>query len=124
MTFSLRRLTITIVFVLLIGAATVISVFLATFDLNSFRGQLSDSLSSRLSQPVNLGQAHFSIKHGPSFAFENVLVGTKDAAFHLRTEHVFFRLEVLPLLTGSFKFTEILFEKPPAPFTVNFSLSL
>jgi hypothetical protein len=112
MTFSLRRLTITIVFVLLLGAAVVASVFLTTFDLNSFRGELSDEISSRISQPVNLGQAHFSLKHGPSFAFDNVLVGTKDASLHVRAEHVFFRLEVLPLLTGNIKFTEILFEKP------------
>lgn len=112
MKFSARRLIITIIFVLLIGAATVISVFLNTFDLNNFRAQISDTLSSRLSQPVNLGQAHFSIKHGPSFAFSDVLVGTKDAPLHLTADHVFFRLEVLPLLSGQFKFSEILFEKP------------
>ena len=111
MKFSLRRLLVTIVFILLIGAATVISAFLATFDLNNFRAEISDSLSSRLSQPVSLGKAHFSIKHGPSFAFDNIVIGKKGTSLHLRAEHVFFRLEVLPLLSGNFAFTEVLFEK-------------
>jgi len=112
MTFSLRRLIITIIFVLIIGAASVISVFLSTFDLNHFRGQISDTISSRLSQPVDLGQAHFSIKHGPSFAFDKIRIGTKSAPLYLTAEHLFFRLEVLPLLTGDIKFLEILFEQP------------
>ena len=112
MTFSLRRLIITIIFVLIIGATSMVTVFLSTFDLHSFRADISDAISVRLSQPVSLGQAHFSMKHGPSFAFDNVLIGTKDAPLHLKANHLFFRLEVLPLLIGNFRFSEILFEDP------------
>ncbi|PLX81084.1 MAG: hypothetical protein C0615_00240 [Desulfuromonas sp.] len=112
MTFSLRRLTTTIIIILLIGVSAFVTAVVSSFDLNNFRAELSDEISSRISQPVDLGKAHFSIKHGPSFAFDQILMGSKDGSFYLTAEHIFFRLEALPLITGKFKFSEILFEEP------------
>ncbi|PLX98622.1 MAG: hypothetical protein C0623_11465 [Desulfuromonas sp.] len=123
MKFSLRRLIVTITLVLIIAATTIVSIFISEFDLNNFRAQISDSISTQLSQPANLGKAHFSIKHGPSFAFDDILIGTKQGPLYLTAEHIFFRLDVLPLLRGDFRFSEILFEKPDITLKVGQKLT-
>lgn len=113
---SLRRFFLISAMAILLGSTSVGAIYLYNFDLNSFRSELEDLISERISKPFTLGNAHLSIKHGPAFAFDNVSIGTADEDLQINVEKVFFRLKTLPLLTGDIQFSELLFENPAVSF--------
>lgn len=96
----------------LAGLITV-SVFLCTFDLNRYREHLETKLTAALSQPVHLGQASLSLRHGPALDFANLRIGSnKEKAEVLCADRLFLKPEILPLLLGKITFTQILLEAP------------
>jgi uncharacterized protein YhdP len=103
---------------LLAGAA--IATFIATFDLNRYREQLQASLSAALSQPVHLGAAGFSWRHGPAFSFADLRIGSGEGETGvLRAEHLLLKLELLPLLKREVTFSAILLDAPHLSITLH-----
>ncbi len=109
---TLRRFITISLLIIMIGTVSVGANYLYNFDLNSFREEIETIASERISKPISLGKAHFSIKHGPAFAFDSVKIGSPEDNFSLNVEKVFFRLKTLPLLFGEILFSEILLEEP------------
>jgi uncharacterized protein YhdP len=105
---------------LLLLALAAIATFIATFDLNRYREQLQASLSSALSQPVHLGEARLSLRHGPAFSFADLRIGSGEGeAGVLRADHLLLKLELRPLLKRDVTFSEILLEAPHLSLTLN-----
>jgi len=108
----LRRFFTLFFLILLLGGIATGGVYLYTFDLNSFREEIETLASEKISRPITLGNAHLSFKHGPAFAFDNLTIGTAGEDLYLEVKKVFFRVQVLPLLSGKIQFSEILLENP------------
>jgi len=113
--------TLVVLFLLaLAGVAT----FLATFDLNRYRDQLQIYLSDALSQPVHLGEAGFSLRHGPAFSFANLRVGAGDGKDEvLRADHLLLKIEFLPLFKGEVTFSTVLLDAPHFSYILSPPLS-
>lgn len=110
--------------VLFLLALAGITTFLATFDLDRYREQLQTRMSAALSQPVQLGEAGFSLRHGPAFSFADLRVGAGDGeAGVLRADHLLLKIELLPLLKGDVTFSSILLDAPHFSYTLNPSVS-
>jgi hypothetical protein len=109
---TLRRFFTVSIIILLLGSTAVGGFYLYVFDLNSFRTEIETLASERVSRPISLGQASLSLKHGPAFAFNDVEIGTTTDDLHLKVDKIFFRVKILPLLTGKILFSEILLENP------------
>jgi uncharacterized protein YhdP len=102
--------TLALLFLLAVAA---IATFIATFDLNRYREQLQASLSAGLSQPVQLGEAGFSWRHGPAFSFADLRIGSGEGETGvLRADHLLLKLEPLPLLKRQVTFSAILLDAP------------
>lgn len=105
---------------LLLLALAAMAVFIATFDLNRYREQLQSTLSAALSQPVHLGEARLSWRHGPAFSFADLRIGSGEGETGvLRADHLFLKLELLPLLKREVTFSEILLDAPHLSLTLN-----
>lgn len=96
-----------------------IATFLATFDLNRYREQLQIRLSAALSRPVHLGEAGFSLRHGPAFSFADLQISASEGETGaLRADHLLLKLELLPLLKREVTFSAILLDSPHLSFTL------
>ncbi|HXV19795.1 MAG TPA: AsmA family protein, partial [Desulfuromonadales bacterium] len=105
---------------LLLLALAAVATFIATFDLNRYREQLQSTLSTALSQPVQLGKARLSWRHGPAFSFADLRIGSGEGETGvLRADNLFLKLELLPLLKREVTFSEILLEAPHLSLTLN-----
>ena len=105
---------------LLLLALAAMAVFIVTFDLNRYREQLQSTLSAALSQPVHLGEARLSWRHGPAFSFGDLRIGSGEGETGvLRADLMLLKLELLPLLKREVTFSEILLEAPHLSLTLN-----
>lgn len=91
--------------------------FLATFDLNHYREELQDKLSSTLSQPVRLGAASLSLRPGPAFDFTTIEIGSKEDRL-LEADRLSLQTKLLPLLIGQLSFEKIVFHQPRVRLTL------
>lgn len=129
-----RHPVVTTLLALTLLLTTTLAVFLATFDLNRYREFLQSKLSETLGRPVELGEARLSLRHGPAFYFSDLSVGEQEGrTWGLSADHLFLKLEFLPLLWGEVTFNELLLDgvratvilppaaaevAPPKPFTL------
>jgi uncharacterized protein YhdP len=105
---------------LLLLALAGLATFIATFDLNRYREQLQTRLSTALSQPVYLGEAGLSWRHGPAFSFADLRIGSGEGETGvLLADHLLLKLELLPLLKREVTFSAILLEAPHLSITFN-----
>lgn len=91
--------------------------FLATFDLNNYRTDLQDRLSSGLSQPVRLGAASLSLRPGPTFDFTSIEIGSKENRL-LEADRLSLQTKLLPLLIGKLSFEKIVLHHPRVSLTL------
>jgi uncharacterized protein involved in outer membrane biogenesis len=110
---SKLRLVFKIVVMLLLIMVGVAVLYLATFDLNFYRQQLAESLGQAIGEPVSIGQVQFSLRAGPSIDCRNLVIGVADPArLQIETEHLFLKLQLLPLLSQRLEFSEIILQHP------------
>ncbi|MEZ4600011.1 MAG: AsmA-like C-terminal domain-containing protein [Syntrophotaleaceae bacterium] len=96
-------------FLLLLGC----SIFLITFDLNSYREDLQSSLSEALSRPVSIGEAKLSWHFGPAFDFTRLEISGQDQEPPLLTvENLYLKPKILPMLVGRLNFLQIVLDSP------------
>jgi uncharacterized protein YhdP len=89
------------------------SLFLITFDLNSYREDLQVSLSRALDRPVRLGAATLSWSDGPAFDFADLKIASvAEEPPLLQADHLYLRPKILSLLLGRIRFEEIVFKRP------------
>ncbi len=91
--------------------------FLATFDLNHYRAELQDRLSSALSQPVRLGTARLSLRPGPAFEFTTIEIGSQENRL-LEADRLSLQTKLLPLLIGKLSFEKIVLHHPNVRLTL------
>jgi uncharacterized protein YhdP len=96
------------------------SLFLITFDLNSYREDLQASLSKALDRPVRLGAAALSWSDGPAFDFADLEIasGAGEPPL-LQADHLYLKPKILPLLLGRINFDEIVFNRPRLALTLS-----
>jgi uncharacterized protein involved in outer membrane biogenesis len=95
-------------------------IFLATFDLNSFRAGLQTRLSQALNRPVQLGTATLSWSYGPALDFANLeIAGQAEEPPLLQADHLYLKPKLLPLLIGRISFDEIVFTRPRVALTLS-----
>lgn len=98
---------------LLTAAALWIGYFLATFDLNHYREELSRTVAERLQMPVRLGDAHLELREGGvAFRFAEVQIGTAETAAELRAKQLWLQLAWYGLLFRQPILTEIALDAP------------
>jgi len=114
-----RHPILTILLVLFFLAIASLALLVATFDLNRFRDEIQASLSGALSQPVHLGAARLSLRHGPAVDFADLRIGAGEGETGvLRAEHLLLKLEILPLLRKEVVFSEVSLERPHCSLTL------
>ena len=115
-----RHPFLTVLAVLLTLTVTAITVFLLTFNLNLYRGQLQRQLSATLHRPVKFGSAHLSLLHGPSIAITGLHIGAgAGEKGRLQVKRLYLRLEFRPLLRGNLAFSEVLLDSPRLSLTLH-----
>ena len=112
-----RHPILTLLGLLSIAGLLSAAFFLATFDLNRYREELQSRLSTALSQPVQLGEAHLSLSPGPAFDFSAIEIGREGERL-LEAERLTLRTKLLPLLIGRFNFDKIVLYQPKARLTL------
>lgn len=106
-----QRPILSIFLIILVAAIGWLSYFFATFDLNSYRELVQRQLSETISQPVTLGTAHLSFKHGPALEFAQIKVG-QDATPLLEADHLYLNFEFWPLIKGKEIFSKVELDRP------------
>lgn len=111
--------------VISIAAAVVIlasfwaGYFLATFDLNDYRRQLQDSLETRLSVPVRLGQAKLRLRDaGIAVSFRDVAIGDESSRFSLEAPELWLSFEWSALFRQKLHFSKIGLFEPTVRFDI------
>jgi len=100
-------------------AILAMAVFVATFDLNRYRDQLTRHLETALNRPVHLGEAHLSLRHGLAFDFSRMEIGNPEAgADLLSADHLFLKIDPVRLLTGRISFDRIVLSGPRLTITL------
>lgn len=83
---------------ILLAAAVLIGVFLATFDLNSYRTYLEQQIGQALNTPVRIADARVSVHRGLALDFRDIHIGEPDREFHLHAAHLYLNLDLPHLL--------------------------
>ncbi len=91
--------------------------FLATFDLNRYREELQDRLSSSLSQPVRLGAASLSLHPCLTFDFNAVHIGSTENPL-LKADRLSLQTKLLPLFIGKLSFEKVVLYHPRMRLTL------
>jgi hypothetical protein len=108
-----RRPILTTLLLLALVTGVALAIFVATFDLNSYRERLQTSLSAALSQPVHLGAARLSLRYGPALTFTDLRIGAGDGESNLlRAKSLALRPALRPLLRGELIFDRIVLDAP------------
>lgn len=97
----------------LVATALALSVLLQTFDLTRYRETLQEQLSASLSQPVSLGQIHFSLRQGLSLEIDQLHIGSPaPEASTLQVERLFLKLSLWELLFKRIQIQAITLDAP------------
>jgi uncharacterized protein YhdP len=106
---------------LLLAVATLwVGYFLATFDLNLYRERLASELGTRLQMPVRLGEAHLELREaGIALRFNDLQIGTEQAATELQAPKVWLQLAWHGLLLRKPILTEVALDHPQLRITTS-----
>ncbi len=106
---SLARLIVLLL--ILTGAAG--ALLLARIDLNSYREEIAATLSDALGQPVSFDRISYSLQEGLALDCRklSIAAGSKGA-FSLDAEHLYLKLEILPLLRGQLVLRQLVLDHP------------
>ena len=102
-----KRLLLLSILTAAVLAAGWMTYFLVNFDLNDYRQQAEENLSSLLSLPVKLGDIHYNF-HDTSLALHiaNLQIGDKGTAVQFSAPSAMLNLQWRGLLKRDFKFIE------------------
>lgn len=103
-----RHPLLTGVLVMLVLASLWIGYFLASFDLNDYRGELQSQLGELLDLSVHLGDAQLRLRDaGIAITFNNVTLGDDTSAIGLETGDLWLLFEWSALFRQELRFSKI-----------------
>jgi hypothetical protein len=110
---SRKRLLLFFVLTAVLLAAAWIVYFLATLNLNDYRLQAEEKLSSLLSLPVQVGAIHYNL-HDNNLALHVVgmQIGDNDSTIQIDAPDILINLKWLGLLERNLKFAKISLVQP------------
>ncbi|RLB61915.1 MAG: hypothetical protein DRH08_13210, partial [Deltaproteobacteria bacterium] len=108
-----KHLLLKTILTIVLLAATWVLYFIITFDLNNYRQQAEERLSSLISLPVKIGELHFNL-HDTNLALyvAGLQIGDKSSILQLDAPDVQMDLQWRGLLERDFKFTKISLVQP------------
>ena len=108
-----KRLLLYSFLTIAILVAISIAYFLFTFDLNNYRKNAEEELSSLLSQPVTLGEIEYKL-HDANLALHinGLQLGDSSSKLQVETEKVLVTMSWRGLLERKFEFAEISLSQP------------
>ena len=108
-----KRLLLYSILTIAILAAVSIAYFLFTFDLNNYRKNAEEELSSLLSMPVTLGEIGYKL-HDTNLALhiDGLQLGDSSSKLQVETEKVLVTLRWRGLLERKFEFAKISLRQP------------
>lgn len=112
-----RHPILTLLGLLVVAGLLSATFFLLTFDLNRYRDELQQHLSSTLAQPVQLGTASLTLAPGPAFAFTDIRIGSEEDPL-LQAEGLALQARLWPLLMGRIRLDKVVLLQPQARFTL------
>jgi len=107
-----RHPFLTLLATLLLAFGGLLAWLLTSFDLDSYRTELQETLSSALKRPVLMGKIRLSLRHGPAIDVRNVEVGTPEDATRLRIGHLYLRLNLEELLHRRLRTRDLYLDQP------------
>ncbi|TYO98320.1 uncharacterized protein DUF3971 [Geothermobacter ehrlichii] len=109
---SSRQIARIIILLFCLGALG-LSLFLATFDLNRYRGEIESALSDLFRRPVRFASIRFSVTKGLAIDCNQLVIG-KDASdtIYLQADHLYIKVGLLPLLQGQLTLRKIILARP------------
>lgn len=117
---SLRRPLLTLFGLLALSASLGIGVFVYTFDLNHYRLEIARRLSTALDRPVQLGEAHLSLRPGPALSFADLRIGSAGSEKdELSAAHLSLLIDPWPLLKGEITFRAVVLAAPRLTLTLD-----
>jgi hypothetical protein len=116
---TLRRPLLITLGLLALSASIAIGVFVYTFDLNRYRGEIAHNLATALDRPVLLGEARLSLRPGLALSFADLRVGSIDSGTdELSADHMALLIDPWPLLKGELIFREVALDAPRLTLTL------
>lgn len=117
----MRRLGL-IVAIIVIAIIAAVAIFLATFDVNRYRGRIQADLTQRLGRNVTLGDMHLSL-FPPRFIVHNVAIAD-DPAFNpqrpfVQAQEFDISVKLLPLLHKQFEISSLYLQRPSVELVKN-----
>ena len=108
-----KRLLLFTVLSAVILAIAWITYFLVNFDLNNYRQQAEERLSSLLSLSVKIGEVRYSLNDtNLALRVVNLQIGDEDSTIQIDAPDILMNLQWRGLLERNFKFTKISLAQP------------
>jgi AsmA protein len=110
----MRKFLIAVAIILVVLIA-VPAIFLATFDVNHYRGTIQSQLEQRLDRKVSLGEIRLNV-FPPRFQLQNLAIAD-DPAFastkpFVQTQQLAVSVRLIPLLSGNVEIDSLDLERP------------
>ncbi len=108
-----KRLLLKTILTIVLLVVAWVTYFLVNFDLNNYRQQAEERLSSLLSLPVKIGEIHYNF-HDTNLALHvaGLQIGDKSSTLQLDTPDIQINLQWLGLLKRDFRFSRISLVQP------------
>lgn len=108
-----KRLFLYSILTIAILAAVSIAYFLITFDLNNYRKNAEEELSSLLSLPVSLGEIRYNLQNANlALHIDGLQLGDESSKFRVEAEKALLTLRWRGLLEREFEFAKISLLQP------------
>jgi len=107
-----RQIARFIILLLCLGALG-LGIFLVTFDLNRYRGEIESALSNLFRRPVQFANIRLTITEGLAIDCHQLEIGEGAGdAFYLKADHLYLKVGLLPLLQGQLTLRKIILARP------------
>jgi len=108
-----------IVLLLLLAGAVAVAL-LASIDPNSYREQIESALGDLMDRPVSFGRIGYSLQEGFAIDCRDLdIPASPDSPFSLTAEHLYLKLDLLPLLRGELGLRQLILDHPRLHIDLN-----
>src|SRR5947209_9913079 len=110
----MRKIAI-VIGVIIVAIVSGAAIFVATFDVNKYRGAIQSELQKRLGRPVNLGDMHLKL-FPPRFGVNDLAIGddprfSPDAPF-VKAKELDVSIKLLPLIHKQIEIDSLSLRRP------------
>ena len=98
-------------------ALTTLAIFISQLDLDDYRHELEQELSTILDQPVKIGTSSLTYRHGIALELTDLQIGLAAAPL-AEVPHLTATLKLKPLLDGRFVLDQVQIDQPKLQFWI------